>query len=173
MLTNPYTGRLIKNGGKVHHRLQKGGVLTPEEADFIAQHNIKGKFRRAISQLPANQRPSYEMHLENPALAQHLRDAESDVAINRRHRAAMGYDLDHYDDQDGGFSFGSSNKDLDNLSQADLKSIIASADKDQNAFFGLLSSLPPNSKYAKRLNKVLNEAAELVNEIRNDAARKL
>lgn len=169
MLTNPYTGRLIKNGGKVHHKLQKGGVLTPEEADFIAQHNIKGKFRRAISQLPANQRPSYEMHLENPALAPHLRDAESDVAINRRHRVAMG----EYLGQEGGFSFGSSNKDLDNLSQANLKSIIASADKDQNAFFGLLSSLPPNSKYAKRLNKILDEAAELITEIRNDAARKL
>jgi hypothetical protein len=62
---------------------QFGGVLTAEEEAFIKAHNIKGKFKRAIAQLPAANRPGYEANLQDPALAEHLRDAESDVRILR------------------------------------------------------------------------------------------
>ncbi len=89
-ITNPLTGRRIKEGGKTHRSLQMGGVLTDEERAFIARNNKKAQFKRAIQALPQQDRPGYEVNLEDPNFAEHLRDAQSDIEIYRKRRQMGG-----------------------------------------------------------------------------------
>jgi len=166
-VTNPYTGRKIQRGGKVHRKLQKGGVLTEEEKAFIVFHNKKAQFKRAIERLPLREQAGYEMHLEDPNFARHLRDAESDVRI---HTERDGYPLNHV----GGFSlFGNKyqNLDLDTLSSEDLRMVvkIINDEKKNSHIARLLTLLDKNSKYGKRLAKHLNETDKILSEMENEA----
>jgi len=158
-VTNPYTGRKIQRGGKIHRQLQKGGVLTEEERAFIANNNKKAQFKRAIDELPYRDQAGYIQHLEDPNFARHLRDALSDIEIYRKR-------------QNGGGLFGK--KDRYIISDNTAQRILEYLDRVDisNEFLGLAKELPTGSKMLKEGVKSANNYTEFLNKLRSSVTTK-